>query len=66
MARPTKLTVDLDALPVGDISPADKVFLSTKEIKKRYSNPSDMTLMRWQEDPKTLFPRPQKIGRHRF
>ena len=66
MARPTKLTVDPEALPDNDIAPADEVFLSAKEIKKRYSNPSDMTLARWQDDPKTLFPKPVKVGRHNF
>lgn len=66
MARPTKLKVNPETLPDEDISPADEVFLSRKDIGARYSNPSDMTIRRWMEDPKTQFPTPEKIGRHNF
>ncbi|MER9860646.1 hypothetical protein [Mesorhizobium sp. M0185] len=64
MARPSKLQIDKDRIPDEEIAPADEVFLSTKEIKQRYSNPSDMTLARWIKDPKTRFPPPVKFGRH--
>jgi predicted DNA-binding transcriptional regulator AlpA len=40
-----------------------KKHLTTRQVRERYGNPSEMTVYRWWHHPKMGFPKPIKIGK---
>jgi predicted DNA-binding transcriptional regulator AlpA len=46
--------------------PAGNVFLSSRHVRKRYNNMSDMSLWRWLNDEALNFPQPLRINRRRY
>ena len=43
-----------------------KVYLTSRQVRERYGNCSDMTIWRWQNDPALNFPQPMKINHRRL
>ena len=43
-----------------------KVYLTSRQVRARYGNCSDMSLWRWLNDPALNFPQPIKINRRRL
>jgi len=44
----------------------EDVYLTSKKVRARYGNITDMTLWRWLRDPILGFPQPIIIARRRF
>ena len=45
---------------------AQRVFLTSAQVRGRYGGISSMALWRWLHDPRMDFPRPVRFGRLRF
>lgn len=42
------------------------IYITSKRVRKRYDDISDMTLWRWLRDPSMSFPKPMIINRRRY
>jgi hypothetical protein len=45
---------------------SDPEFLTSRQVKRRYGDVSDMALWRWLHNPKINFPQPTRIARRRY
>jgi hypothetical protein len=61
--RPSEST---SALPAGDQSNVDEIFLGARKVRRRYGDISDMTLWRWRKDHRLGLPNPITINGRRF
>ena len=52
--------------PELNAGPADDVYLSSNQVRKRYGDTSDMSLWRWLDNADMKFPKPILIQRRRF
>jgi hypothetical protein len=43
-----------------------KVYLTSKQVRERYGNVSDMTIWRWSRDEALGFPQPEYINGRRY
>jgi len=43
-----------------------KTYLTSKQVRARYGDMSDMSLWRWCRDPRMGFPQPVRINRIKF
>jgi predicted DNA-binding transcriptional regulator AlpA len=51
---------------VGAALPDDETKLSSRQVKKRYGDVSDMTIWRWMNDKRVKFPRPISIQKRNY
>jgi predicted DNA-binding transcriptional regulator AlpA len=53
-------------IPCKQTSQADDIFLSSRQVRVRYGNVSEMWLWRREHEEGSDFPRPVKIHKRRF
>lgn len=60
------MSASVSSMPLAAPSHRPRVFLTAKQVRKRYGEMSEMTLWRWMRDPAMGFPQPATKNRIRY